>query len=122
MFCQNFMNLTNVGSNTNTIGTITWADGVTTSATILEKQGNIVYLSAFLDTITLPATWSVITLGTLPEGYRPKRSKYWMTGLQNASSAVRFSVTTAGQINLQNLGSYVGSSGYFGFNIAYPAE
>lgn len=107
--------------NTNTTGTVTWGTGISVSSSSLEKRGGVVYLNAFINSITLPATWSETTLGTLPSGYRPRAVKHFAIALYNTSSLARIAINTNGTITLQNIGAYVGSSSYFGFNIAYPA-
>ena len=84
------------------------------------KIGKICMIKLYLEPFTIPALWSAITLGTVPNGYRPKVQLNHM----NYYSPSVFGLTTVnteGQITFQNCWNKQGdtTSNFFGFNIAY---
>jgi hypothetical protein len=103
--------------NSNSVGNVTWISEITSVICTLEKTGNIVTLSAYFNTFTLPAQWSNKKIGQLPSGFYPKSNHATGVSLINDGNA-KIIITTTGEIQMQNV-STTTSTGYFGFTIAY---
>lgn len=98
---------------------VTLESGISSAGSnAIYRCGDIGILSLYLNSFSLPATWSNKTLGTIPTGFRPKGSISYSKLLQN-DGLVRVIIGTDGKIAVSNVGTYTGSTNLFGITVAY---